>query len=107
MRKFMALLANVVVASCVAMVWSLPASGASSSPTPGVTSSTIRVGIPYVDLSSLSSLGIKLTQGNFPDAYKAIIANLNAHGGINGRKIVPYLIAVRPVLQQRRQPVRN
>jgi hypothetical protein len=72
------------------------AAGATNSASPGVTATTVRVGIPYVDLASLASLGIKLNQGSFPDAYNALIADVNAHGGIGGRKIVPYLIAVNP-----------
>jgi hypothetical protein len=63
----------------------------------GVTATSIRVGIPYVDLASVRKFGITLDQGSFPDAYNAIIANLNAEGGINGRHLVPYLVAVNPV----------
>lgn len=63
---------------------------AAASADQGVTSTTIKVGIPYIDLSSLASQGVKLTQGSWPDAYGALIANLNARGGINGRKIVAY-----------------
>ncbi len=63
----------------------------------GVTATTIRVGIPYIDFSAIRKFGITLDQGNYPDAYKAIIADLNAHGGVNGRKLVPYLLAVSPV----------
>ncbi len=68
-----------------------------SPPSQGVTATTIRVGIPYVDLASVRQFGITLDQGSFPDAYNAIISNLNAHGGINGRRLVPYLVAVNPV----------
>jgi hypothetical protein len=64
--------------------------------TPGVTATTITIGIPYVDLSALASLGVKLTQGSFPDAYNALISNINAEGGINGRKIVAKLVPVDP-----------
>ena len=74
-----------------------PASAAASAPTQGVTATTIRVGIPYVDLAAVRQFGITLDQGSFPDTYNAIIANLNAQGGINGRKLVPYLVAVNPV----------
>ena len=74
-----------------------PASAASSPPSQGVTATTIRVGIPYVDLSSVRKFGITLDQGSFPDAYNALISNLNAHGGIDGRHLVPYLVAVNPV----------
>ncbi len=72
-------------------------SGAASAPTKGVTTTSIRVGIPYVDLASVRKFGITLDQGSFPDAYNAIIADLNARGGVDGRHLVPYLVAVNPV----------
>ena len=65
----------------------LPAS--SSPPAQGVTATTIKVGIPYVDLAAVRQFGVTLDQGDFADAYNALIANLNAHGGINGRRVVP------------------
>jgi hypothetical protein len=66
-------------------------------PVQGVTATTIRIGIPYIDFSAIRKFGITLDQGNYPDAYNAIIADLNAHGGVDGRKLVPYLLAVSPV----------
>jgi hypothetical protein len=63
----------------------------------GVTATTIRIGVPYIDLSAIRKFGITLDQGNYPDAYNAIIADLNAHGGVAGRKLVPYIVAVSPV----------
>jgi Periplasmic binding protein len=74
-----------------------PAAGAAGPPGQGVTATTIRIGIPYIDLSAIRKYGITLDQGNYPDAYSAIIADLNAHGGVDGRKLVPYLLAVSPV----------
>jgi hypothetical protein len=74
-----------------------PASAAPTAPPQAVTASSLRVGVPYVDLAAVRQFGITLDQGSFPDAYNAIIANLNAQGGINGRKLVPYLVAVNPV----------
>jgi hypothetical protein len=72
---------------------------ASSSATQGVTATTIRVGIPYVDVGAgpLRALGVNMDWGSVPDAFNALIHNINAHGGINGRKIVPYIVAVNPV----------
>jgi hypothetical protein len=69
-------------------------SGGSKAPSNGVTATTIRVGIPYDDFSSVLKFGVTLDQGNFPDAYSALIAEMNAQGGINGRRIVPYLVPV-------------
>jgi hypothetical protein len=69
---------------------------AGASSTPGVTASTIKVGIPYVDVAAVKAVGIDIDWGNQPHDYTAIIDYMNAHGGINGRKIVPYLLAVNP-----------
>jgi hypothetical protein len=95
MRSRAGTLIGVALAVGVASLVAASPSGAAS-PNDGVTSTTIHIGIPYVDLSSLQSLGIKLTQGNWPDAYNALIKNLNAHGGINGRHVVPYFEGVNP-----------
>ena len=99
MRKRVALpVIGSLLLSAVAVVGGAgPASGAPTAPAQAVTATSIRVGIPYVDLAAVRQFGITLDQGSFPDAYNAIIANLNAHGGINGRHIVPYLVAVNPV----------
>jgi Periplasmic binding protein len=72
-----------------------PASAASSG-TPGVTATTIRVGVPYVDVAAVKAVGVDIDWGSVPDAFNAVIANINAHGGIDGRKIVPYLVPVNP-----------
>jgi hypothetical protein len=62
----------------------------------GVTSTSITVGAPYVDLASLQALGISINQGSYPDAYNALVANVNATGGINGRKLKVVLTPVNP-----------
>src|SRR3974390_1349710 len=64
--------------------------------TQGVTATTIRVGIPYVDVAAVKAVGVDISWGSVPDAFNAVIATINAHGGINGRKIVPYIVAVNP-----------
>ncbi len=88
------LTASVLVAWVSAT--SLTAGATTASSAPGVSATTVTVGIPYIDFSSLKSLGLNLDDGNFPDAYKALIAHLNASGGIAGRKIVPVFLAVNP-----------
>ena len=66
-----------------------PAAGAASSPADqGVTAKTIAVGLPYVNFAALQSLGVTINDGSFPDAYNAVIAGINAKGGIDGRKLV-------------------
>ena len=83
------------------MVFLMPGNLASATPnaTPGVTATTIRVGVPYIDVGAavIRSEGVHIDFGSFPDAFDALIKNVNAHGGIDGRKIVPYIVAVNPV----------
>jgi hypothetical protein len=93
-RNLVATVATIVSVSWVSL-GSIPASSASGS-TPGVTATTIRVGVPYVDVAAVKAVGVDISWGSVPDAFKAVIANMNAHGGINGRKVVPYLVAVNP-----------
>jgi hypothetical protein len=102
MRKRVAppVIGSLLLGAVAVVAGAGPASGAPTAPTApaqAVTATSIRVGIPYVDLAAVRQFGITLDQGSFPDAYDAIIANLNAHGGINGRHLVPYLVAVNPV----------
>jgi hypothetical protein len=70
---------------------------AGASANQGVTAKTITVGIPYVDLAAVrAQFGLKINQGSFPDAYNALFGQINAQGGIDGRKIVPVFVAVNP-----------
>src|ERR1700683_2133680 len=97
-KSFVFLVASSLLLGAVAIVSGASAAAAASGPpSQGVTATTIRVGIPYVDLAAVRQFGITLDQGSFPDAYNALIKNLNDHGGINGRRLVPYLVAVNPV----------
>jgi hypothetical protein len=93
-RYLVAIAAGIVGAGCGAIGIG-PAAAASGS-TPGVTATTIRVGVPYVDVAAVKAVGVDISWGSVPDAFNAVINNINAHGGINGRKIVPYIVAVNP-----------
>ena len=99
MRRVTRLLvvSTILVSGAVIGAGASPVAGAAGAPGQGVTGTTIRIGIPYINLSAVRQFGITLDQGNYPDAYNAIIADLNAHGGVDGRKLVPYLLAVSPV----------
>ena len=72
--------------------------GASSPADQGVTATTISVGLPYVNFAALKNLGVDINDGSFPDAYTAIADNINAHGGINGRKIRMQMVEMNPAL---------
>jgi hypothetical protein len=75
--------------------WPGPAA-ATSTADEGVSATAIRIGVPYVDFAAVRKVGVNIDDGNTPDAFNALIANLNAHGGIHGRRIVAYLVAVDP-----------
>ncbi len=80
------------------VVISPTAAGASSPADQGVTASTISVGLPYVNFEALKSLGVTIDDGSFPDAYNGVIANINAHGGVNGRKLVLHSAEMNPAV---------
>jgi Periplasmic binding protein len=86
----------VAVACCMASLGLASGSAGAADSTQGVSATTINLGIPYIDFASLKALGVNLDEGNWADAYNALIANINAHGGVNGRKLVPFLVAVNP-----------
>jgi hypothetical protein len=72
--------------------------GATSPADQGVTSTTIRVGFPVINFAALAAVGVHLNDGNFQDAISALTAYMNAHGGIDGRKVVPYVALDDPAL---------
>ncbi len=94
-KRNLAAAGALIVALASGALATNPASAASSN-TPGVTATTIRVGIPYVDVAAVKAVGVNINWGSVPDAFNAVIKDINAHGGINGRKIVPYIVAVNP-----------
>jgi Periplasmic binding protein len=72
--------------------------GASSPADQGVTAKTIAVGLPYVNFQALKSLGVTINDGNYPDAYQSVIADINKKGGINGRKLVLSSVEMNPAV---------
>src|SRR5262245_2829656 len=62
-----------------------------------VTKDSIKVGISYVDLAAVRAAGINRDHGDYEKAYQTVIDDLNAKGGVNGRKIVPVYAAIDPI----------
>jgi hypothetical protein len=62
----------------------------------GVTASSIKVGITYPDVAAIRSI-INVDPGDYQVAYTTLINQINARGGINGRKIVPVFAPVDPL----------
>src|SRR5690242_6269339 len=63
-------------------------SGALAATARGVTAATIKVGFSYIDLAALARTGIiKIDHGPYEQIIKALVDDVNANGGINGRKL--------------------
>jgi ABC-type branched-subunit amino acid transport system substrate-binding protein len=96
MRKAFAALAVLLIPVAVlSQAVALDTAGAAQSGQ-GVTSSTITVGITYPDVAAISNL-INVDPGNYVAAYTTLINQINAAGGINGRKIKADFVAVDPL----------
>ena len=98
MRKHVALTVaalTLLAGACSTKSNSGDNAGAQSSTAPvstklgqGVTADSIKLGITYVDLAAIRNI-VNIDQGDYPKAFNAVINDVNAHGGVNGRKIVP------------------
>jgi hypothetical protein len=54
----------------------------------GVTADTIKIGFSYIDLVALAKSGvIRLDHGPEEQIITALVNDVNAHGGVNGRKL--------------------
>jgi ABC-type branched-subunit amino acid transport system substrate-binding protein len=65
-------------------------------PAPGVTADSVKIGVTYVDTESLKKVGLNYDLGDWAGAYKALIAEINKAGGINGRTISPIYVPIDP-----------
>src|SRR4051812_32194679 len=64
----------------------------------GVTADSIRIGFTYVDLASLAASGvIKTDHGDYEAMIKSLVADVNASGGINGRKLELFTAKYSPI----------
>jgi Periplasmic binding protein len=72
-------------------------SAVAASATPGVTSNSITIGVTYVDLAAVAQFIHGLNQGNYQAVYQALINNINAHGGLNGRTLKAIYEPINPV----------
>src|SRR5206468_2460344 len=73
--------------------------GAVSADGPGVTPTTVSIGVAYFENANAANAaiggkGVKLSDPT-PTA-KAIVADINKHGGIAGRKVLPLFWGVDP-----------
>ena len=62
--------------------------GGGTGNTVGITATTIKVSMISADLSQLSSQHLAPEIGNAAKTMQAVVADINAHGGVAGRKII-------------------
>lgn len=99
MRKALAVLLIAAVALTSCSTKSKSAGGTSTVPGQGgqgVTSTGIRIGITYPDLTELQK-SLNINGGDYKVAFTTVIDAINAKGGINGRKIIPFIAPVNVV----------
>lgn len=63
--------------------------GAVAGRTVGITDTEIRIGIGLTDVGAAKDFGASFDLGNQRARWEALIEDVNARGGIHGRKIVP------------------
>ena len=97
-RALSAAAALVTVLGTMLATGPAPAGAATSPADQGVTATTIQGGNPYVNFVALKSVGVNINEGSFPDAYSAIAAYMNAHGGFDGRKLVMNYAEMNPAV---------
>ncbi len=93
-RTFAALGTFAVVIGLLALTE--VSSAAADSSGPGVTPTSIHIGITYPDVAAIANI-VNLDPGNYQVAYTTVIDQINARGGINGRKVVPTFAAIDPL----------
>ncbi len=96
-RAFVATVAALLAITSLVLVVSGSAGGAANDQAgQGVTPTSIKLGITYLDTSAIKDI-VNIDPGNFQVAYTALIDQINAKGGINGRKIVPVFQPIDPI----------
>ncbi len=63
---------------------------------PGVTDDAIKIGVIYPDLTNVGPL-IGIDQGDYEAAYQVAFDQVNAAGGVHGRRLVPVFGPVDPI----------
>ena len=97
-RNLFATIASIVVMLGAMLVSGSTQAEASSPADQGVTPTTIRIGVSVINFTALRAVGVTLNYGNYQDAVRALTANMNAHGGVDGRKVIPYFAVANPAV---------
>jgi ABC-type branched-subunit amino acid transport system substrate-binding protein len=86
----MKIVRSVVLITTLVALAAVPAGAVgrqASGSTNGVTADEIKLGFPTIDFAALRDVGVKIDRGDAQKIFDALTAQLNAEGGINGRKV--------------------
>ena len=64
---------------------------------PGVTPTSIKVGVTFVDEAAVKASGIDIRLGEYKKSYETLVKEINDKGGINGRKIDLVIKPINPI----------
>jgi ABC-type branched-subunit amino acid transport system substrate-binding protein len=93
MKKLAAIGATLALSAALIV----PASSAGAQGrAPGVTKDDITLGVTYVDLDAIRDI-VQLDHGDYEAAYKAVVDDLNAKRGVNGRTVKLVFAPVNPI----------
>jgi ABC-type branched-subunit amino acid transport system substrate-binding protein len=95
-RALMAIVAALMAITGLSLVAPGLADGAADQSGQGVTPTSIKLGITYLDAAAIRNI-VNLDPGDYQVAYTALINQINANGGIDGRKIVPVFEPINPI----------
>jgi Periplasmic binding protein len=96
-RALMAIVAALMAISGLMLVApGLADAAAGRQSAQGVTPTSIKLGITYLDAAAIRNI-VNIDPGDYKVAYTALIRQINARGGINGRKILPVFEPINPI----------
>src|SRR5262249_48704252 len=88
---------RVLAAAVVVGLLTVGASAPAGADDSAVTKDKIKLGVSYVDLAAVRQARLNRDHGAYVKASQTGIDDINAKGGINGRKIDPVFAAVNPI----------
>ena len=65
-------------------------------PAPGVTDNSIKIGVTYVDTKALAAVNLNYNLGDYKAVYAALFDDINASGGIDGRRLKVFFAPIDP-----------
>ena len=95
-RPLAVIVATVMTITGFILMAGIADGAADNQPGQGVSPTSIKLGITYLDAAAIKNI-VNIDPGDYQGAYTALIDQINAKGGINGRRIVPVFEPIDPI----------